>query len=223
MVIKQSVVGPVFDCRAGRVGLQPPAKRLGKNPGREHHGCVRALLEEISERRIHRPGTGPRQGTLRGARLAKGARYRHAGSLSGIPEAISGRQVDGRGAHPRREFHPGPAPSNATPAAAEAQIPREMRPPALPRRPPLHGAAATARQKHRRCPAASSPPSAAESGRTAGSYGVQLGAFKSGADAANKRWAHLTRNIPRLLSGLSPTVSPKKSRPAPCIACRSRV
>jgi cell division protein FtsN len=43
-----------------------------------------------------------------------------------------------------------------------------------------------------------------------GSYAVQLGAFKSGADAAKKRWAKLDREYPKLLSGLSPNVSPKK-------------
>jgi cell division protein FtsN len=43
-----------------------------------------------------------------------------------------------------------------------------------------------------------------------GSYGVQLGAFKSGADAANKRWVRLDKEYPQLLSGLSSKVSPKK-------------
>src|SRR3984885_12506259 len=43
-----------------------------------------------------------------------------------------------------------------------------------------------------------------------GSYGVQLGAFKSGSDAANKRWAKLEKEYPKVLSGLSPKVSPKK-------------
>ena len=42
-------------------------------------------------------------------------------------------------------------------------------------------------------------------------YGVQLGAFKSSADAANRRWTHLDKEYPKLLTGLSPTVSPKKS------------
>ena len=41
-------------------------------------------------------------------------------------------------------------------------------------------------------------------------HGVQLGAFKSGADAANQHWAKLEREFPKLLSGLSPKVSPKK-------------
>ena len=44
-----------------------------------------------------------------------------------------------------------------------------------------------------------------------GSYGIQLGAFKSSADAAHKRWAHLEKEFPKALAGLSPTVSPKKS------------
>src|ERR1700733_12467556 len=43
-----------------------------------------------------------------------------------------------------------------------------------------------------------------------GSYGVQLGAFKSGSDAAHKRWAKLEKEYPKVLSGLSPKVSPKK-------------
>jgi cell division protein FtsN len=44
-----------------------------------------------------------------------------------------------------------------------------------------------------------------------GSYGIQLGAFKSSAEAANRRWAHLDKEYPKLLAGLSPTVSPKRS------------
>ena len=41
--------------------------------------------------------------------------------------------------------------------------------------------------------------------------GIQLGAFKSSAEAANKRWAHLEKEYPKLLAGLSPTVAPKKT------------
>jgi cell division septation protein DedD len=54
------------------------------------------------------------------------------------------------------------------------------------------------------------PKSAAKLAVKAGAYGIQLGAFKSSADAANRRWAHLTKEYPKLLAGLSPTVSPKK-------------
>ena len=43
-----------------------------------------------------------------------------------------------------------------------------------------------------------------------GAYGIQLGAFKSSAEAANKRWTHLDKEYPKLLTGLAPTVSPKK-------------
>jgi SPOR domain len=43
-----------------------------------------------------------------------------------------------------------------------------------------------------------------------GSYGVQLGAFKSSATAAHQRWVHLYKADPKPLAGLSPTVSPKK-------------
>jgi cell division protein FtsN len=43
-----------------------------------------------------------------------------------------------------------------------------------------------------------------------GPYGIQLGAFKSGADAAKKGWATLQNKYPKLLAGLSPKVLAKK-------------
>jgi cell division protein FtsN len=58
-----------------------------------------------------------------------------------------------------------------------------------------------------KAPAASSAPAPA---KAQGSYGIQLGAFKSGAGAANQRWARLEKEYPKLLSGLSSKVSPKK-------------
>jgi len=51
--------------------------------------------------------------------------------------------------------------------------------------------------------------SAASKAAAGGSYGIQLGAFKSGEAAAKRRWAHLKTKYPKLLAGLSPTVSPK--------------
>ncbi len=42
-------------------------------------------------------------------------------------------------------------------------------------------------------------------------YGVQLGAFKSGAAAANRRWARLQKEYPQLLAGMSSKVVPKKT------------
>lgn len=59
-------------------------------------------------------------------------------------------------------------------------------------------------------PKAPTGSSARAATKPQGSYGVQLGAFKSGADAANQRWARLDKEYPQLLSGLSPKVSPKK-------------
>ena len=40
-----------------------------------------------------------------------------------------------------------------------------------------------------------------------GAFGIQLGAFKSSADAANARWADLSKQYPQVLSGLTPKVS----------------
>jgi cell division protein FtsN len=61
-------------------------------------------------------------------------------------------------------------------------------------------------------PPAAPPKTAAPkiASKQQGSYGIQLGAFKSGSDAANKRWAKLEKEYPKVLSGLSPKVSPKK-------------
>lgn len=100
------------------------------------------------------------------------------------------------------------APSNATPAGADtANAPGNpaaggSTAPASKAKPP---AAATAPSP------TASPKKAANPVATAGSYGIQLGAFKSSADAANRRWAHLDKEYPKLLAGLSPTVAPKKS------------
>jgi hypothetical protein len=62
--------------------------------------------------------------------------------------------------------------------------------------------------------APSAPPArAAKVARAAskGGGGIQLGAFKSSDAAAHKRWAHLEKEYPKLLAGLSPTVAPKKT------------
>jgi cell division protein FtsN len=90
-------------------------------------------------------------------------------------------------------------PSSTTPAGAEAT------PPSQPTPPPAMAMKPAAAPK---VPAASSAHAAPAESK--GSYGIQLGAFKSGADAANQRWAELGREYPKLLAGLSPKVSPKK-------------
>jgi cell division protein FtsN len=95
------------------------------------------------------------------------------------------------------------APSNATPAGADTAN--------TPGNPPagVAQAPASAAKPPAAAPAARAP--AAKPMATPGSYGVQLGAFKSSADAANQRWAQLNKEYPKLLSGLSSTVAPKKT------------
>jgi cell division protein FtsN len=83
-----------------------------------------------------------------------------------------------------------PAPSAAAPTQPSAPQPAHEGV----QKPPLKAAAATV----------SGPASAV------GRYAVQLGAFKSGEDAANKRWANLSGKYPKLLSGLAPRISPRK-------------
>jgi cell division protein FtsN len=60
-------------------------------------------------------------------------------------------------------------------------------------------------------PASPSAPPAKVAKAASKRGGIQLGAFKSSAAAANKRWAHLEKEYPKLLAGLSPTVAPKKT------------
>src|SRR6202166_2344695 len=83
------------------------------------------------------------------------------------------------------------APSNVTPAGAgTANTPGN---PAT----ADSTAAAPAAQPPAAAPA---PAKSAKPTAKAGSYGIQLGAFKSSTDAANHRWAQLEKEYPKLLS-----------------------
>ncbi|HTB87808.1 MAG TPA: SPOR domain-containing protein [Steroidobacteraceae bacterium] len=97
----------------------------------------------------------------------------------------------------------------STPAGAEAKPEAAPSPTAQPPAAPPKTAAPkiASSPAAMKAPAGSSAPGAT---KPQGSYGVQLGAFKSGSDAANKRWAKLEKEYPKVLSGLSPKVSPKK-------------
>ncbi|HEX3912786.1 MAG TPA: SPOR domain-containing protein [Steroidobacteraceae bacterium] len=104
------------------------------------------------------------------------------------------------------------APSNTAPSGGEtapaapgppSQSPGEAPPAPAPR------AAAPAKRAAAKTPAASHAHAAA---KAQGAYGIQLGAFKSGADAANKGWAKLEHRFPKELSGLSHSVSPRKAK-----------
>lgn len=82
----------------------------------------------------------------------------------------------------------------APPKAAKQPVPSDTSPPAP-------SVAATQARNAR-------PKS---TGADSAAYRVQLGAFKSGAEAAKKRWTRLQRDYPRLLAGLSSKVVPKKT------------
>jgi len=122
-------------------------------------------------------------------------------TLASAPSNPPGAAAPGAGAPAGPAAVPGaaspsvPAPTPAKPAAASAA-------PAPPPRTAAHAAA----------PGAAAPGAAAPavSKASSGSYGVQLGAFKSGSAAANERWAELQKNYPSALAGLSPKVSPAK-------------
>jgi cell division septation protein DedD len=83
-------------------------------------------------------------------------------------------------------------PSPGTPLDAAPPPARTAPPPA-----PVHSAV----------PASKAHPAKAD----AGANGVQLGAFKSGAAAANKRWKELETQYPKILGGLTPRVAPQKT------------
>jgi cell division protein FtsN len=98
------------------------------------------------------------------------------------------------------------APSSSTPGtppAGEAPAGTPPAPVPAPATPPPKTATPAA-------PAAPATSAATAGKAAAGSYAIQLGAFKSGANAANRRWAHLDEQYPKLLTGLAPTVAPKK-------------
>ena len=107
------------------------------------------------------------------------------------------------------------APSNAAGAdAANSAALASTPPPDVPSSTSTHNtgdtvAAALAAASPK--PASKSAAAAAPAGAPAtGAYGIQLGAFKSSAAAARQRWTRLHKDYPHLLSGLSPTVAPKK-------------
>jgi cell division protein FtsN len=60
-------------------------------------------------------------------------------------------------------------------------------------------------------PAATAGAARAPAPTANGAYGIQLGAFKSGSDAADRRWARLQKQYPTLLAGLTHKVIQTKS------------
>jgi hypothetical protein len=118
---------------------------------------------------------------------------------------------------------PGTAPgapagtSGSVGAAAPGSADEEAPPPPPPAA--RHGSAApapaAAAASHKAPPVAAAmapththQSSAKEAG---GDYALQLGAFRSGSAAANKRWERLQKEYPNLLAGLNSKVVPKKT------------
>ena len=141
--------------------------------------------------------------------MAEGARHRYSRGLSGVPEAISGRQVDGGSTNSRGEFHPGPGTlEHSACRSGHCQYRRQARPPPTPALPRRRGqgagrraeAPAPAPAKQPRKPPSRQGPMAFSSGRSNRAPMPPTG--------VGRTW---TRNIPKLLAGLSPTVSPKKT------------
>jgi cell division protein FtsN len=93
------------------------------------------------------------------------------------------------------------APGAALPATGSAAtVPTPK--PAPPARPPPQTSTA---------PPAAAKPAGSAAKLESGKYGVQLGAFRSGTAAADKRWVRLRKQYPKLFAGLSSKVVPKKT------------
>ena len=103
-------------------------------------------------------------------------------------------------------------PANAAAASApdgESVVPSPVAPPKGPAQP---AAGTTARSAARRAaPPVAQAATKASVNLAHGAYGVQLGAFKSGAGAAHARWVHLQKSYPPLLAGLSAKVSRRQT------------
>ena len=103
------------------------------------------------------------------------------------------------------------APSNGAPAGSVASPPSDVSPPVAAAAAPTQPAAPqTTHQSASKPPSQAASPAVAAPASAAGTYAVQLGAFKSGEDAANKRWTRLSGQYPELLNGLAPRISPRK-------------
>jgi cell division protein FtsN len=95
--------------------------------------------------------------------------------------------------------------SDAAAVAPPASLPKGPPPSSARALPPASDTAPTP------APVAATKTAKAPAKAESGSYAVQLGAFKSGASAAHERWAHLQKEYPALLAGLSSKVVAKKT------------
>jgi cell division protein FtsN len=103
------------------------------------------------------------------------------------------------------------APSNSVPGAATpggAPTPEAEAPTSTPKS-EVSAPIETPRKKPLKRPVTASA-SGKHFASGSGAYSVQLGAFKSGAEAANKRWTHLSAQYPQVLGGLAPRVTSRQ-------------
>jgi cell division protein FtsN len=85
-------------------------------------------------------------------------------------------------------------------------------PPGAPPKKPNAGSAGSAASSAAGATHAAAARTASGAAKSASGYVIQLGAFKSGSKAANRRWAVLAKKYPAVLKGLSPTVATTKSK-----------
>jgi cell division protein FtsN len=120
----------------------------------------------------------------------------------------------GTGSPPAAGADPSAVVAGTTNSDSAGVEPAPAKPPVAAPKAPVH---ATAPVPAKAAPSPSAmaqqAPKRAKAG--AGSYGIQLGAYKSGAAAAHERWANLQKEYPALLSGLTSKVSPKKGDSGP--------
>jgi cell division protein FtsN len=99
------------------------------------------------------------------------------------------------------------APMDATPAPKPNSTMMAAAPDAMTVKPKPKPAPAPAAPAVVKAP----PAPAAAPAKAGGAFGIQLGAFKTGADAADKRWSELQGRYPKVLSGLAHRVAPQKN------------
>jgi cell division protein FtsN len=117
-------------------------------------------------------------------------------------------QAPGSNATPGAPPAAGADSSAVAPTAEPSDSPPPAAPPAAAAPPkPVTPPAQAAAQTPLSTAAASTAPKVDKA--KSGSYGVQLGAFKSGAPAAHERWGRLQKQYPKLLAGLTSKVAPK--------------
>lgn len=127
-----------------------------------------------------------------------------------VPGAAGGTGAAGGAAAPPAASEPGDAqPGASAQPGAGGEAAQESAPSAPPRAPAAAAVHATPRHAAAAAAGVSAPHAGGESKH--GQYAVQLGAFKSGREAAHKRWRSLQKQYPALFADVSSRVVARKS------------